>query len=205
MVAAGAWLEVWSDEWLPAWNQLGCGDFSNKYPTLATAILRLTLGLLAAEYFDEVFLMDVATISQHAKLMLQQNFQPLVLSPKNLNPFPMQGTLQNERAVFIIPREVSLQQVIVDLSRALGAGIMSEAQAAKTRGRSNWVGPTASDALAAGGWPSTSTCRTKDLAACRTFSGTHCDFSSKNHSKHAAMENQSGPWPRNSTCHPLRC
>ena len=44
--------------------------------------------------------------------------------------------------VNIIPREASRQLAIVDLQGALDAGFVDQAQAAKSRGRSDWVGAT---------------------------------------------------------------
>ena len=128
-----------------------------------------------------------------------------VLCPKNLNPFPMQGSLQDEKAVYIIPGEASRQQVIVDLSRAVGAGIMTEAQATKTRGRSNWVGTNSFGRLGLRGLAVHKHLQYHGAGSLSNLQRNALRFSSKSHSQHAAAENQSGPCPRNSICHPFRC
>ena len=83
------------------------------------------LGFLGT--LDDTVLVDIAATSQQAK------------SPSLVGLVIDLRALRDEKAVHIIREEASRQQVIVDLQRALGAGIMTQAQAAKTRERSNWV------------------------------------------------------------------
>ena len=87
-----------------------------------------------------------------------------------LGPVIDLGSLQDETAVYIILREASRQQVIVD------PNVHSQAQAAKTRGRSSWVGTSSFGCLGRPGLRSSNTCNTEQLAACRTYSETHRDF-----------------------------
>ena len=64
----------------------------NRYPTLATAIfVRRTLGLMAAAYFDDNLLVDIASSAQRAKDMLCWAFSTFGMPPKAAKAFPMQS------------------------------------------------------------------------------------------------------------------
>ena len=62
----------------------------NRYPTLVTAVLRRTLGLLAAAYFDDNLLVDFENTASEAKALLQQVFTDLGTPPKPSKSYPMQ-------------------------------------------------------------------------------------------------------------------
>ena len=50
------------------------------------------------------------------------------------------GEVATEGTVTIIPKESSRRQVVADIQLAIDTGRMSPGQAAKLRGRSQWVG-----------------------------------------------------------------
>ena len=151
MVALGAWLEIWSDDWLPVWNWLGCGDFQLvPYPCDLNSpahVKPLRGGILRRQ-----------SVGGHCSHFTQQArcFNG-VFQPKEPKSFPMQNHRASldpvidlgsfKKAVYIIPREASRQKVMVDLQRALDSEIMTQAQAAQTRGRSDWVGTNSFERL----------------------------------------------------------
>ena len=126
----------------------------NRYPTLVTAALRRMLGLACAAYFDDNLLVDFEHSAVMGKQLLKETFTDMGTAPKDSKSYPMQGhrgflgavvDLMEVHAhgtgeVEVAPKDSSRRQVAEDIARALASGHMSTAQAAKTRGRSTWVG-----------------------------------------------------------------
>ena len=126
----------------------------NRYPTLITAALRRLLGIACAAYFDDNLVMDLEHDATEAKSLLQQVFTLMGTPPKPSKAFPMMnhrgflGAVVDMAEVHpdgsgeacIAPKDSSRRQVYLDITEALAADSMSTAQAAKTRGRSSWVG-----------------------------------------------------------------
>ena len=124
----------------------------NRYPALITAMLRRMCGLLAAAYFDDNLLVDIACAAGGSKSMLNWGYTTMGTPPKPAKSFPMQShrgflgavldlaDVATEGTVTVIPKEATRRQVVNDIQRALADSRMTPGQAAKLRGRSQWVG-----------------------------------------------------------------
>ena len=158
----------------------------NRYPALVIALLWRTLGLLAAAYFDDNVLVNIAATSQ-AKQMLQRTFSALGTPPKESKSSPTQdhraflgpvidlGSLQDEKGVFIIPKRSKSPTSDCGPPKSVGRWNHNSSKRQRHEKEAIGLGPTASDALAAWSWPSSTTCNTTELAACR-ISETRCVF-----------------------------
>ena len=62
----------------------------NRYPTLITAALRRTLGLMAAAYFDDNLLMEFEHAAAQAKQLLEDPIAAAGAPPKQSKSHPMQ-------------------------------------------------------------------------------------------------------------------
>ena len=123
----------------------------NRYPTLVTAVQRRTLCLLTGAYFDDIITMDAAATSHQAKALGNWLYAVLGTPPKPRKAYPMQshrpflgsvadlGSLDLDGEVIIAPKEANRRQVREDITAALESGMMTPAQASKTRGRSGWI------------------------------------------------------------------
>ena len=99
---------------------------------------------MAAAYFDDNLLVDIASSAQRAKDMLCWAFSALGTPPKAAKAFPMQshraflgavldlGEVATEGIVTVIPKEANRHQVIDDVTQSLQTGHMTSAQVAKT-------------------------------------------------------------------------
>ena len=122
-----------------------------------TALMRRTLGLLCAAYFDDNATIEFEHEAPQAKALRQSVFAAAGTPPKASKSFPMQwhraflGAVvdvqdvspDGDGFVYIMPKDSSRRQVALDIEAALCDGRMSTAQAAKTSGRSSWVATNA--------------------------------------------------------------
>ena len=118
------------------------------------ATLRRTLGLTCAAYFDDNLVVDFEHTAPRAKQLLQEVFSVIGTPPKASKSYPMQGHRAFLGAIIdlmevhpegsgmarVSPKDSSRRQVALDISKALSQNHITMAQAAKTRGRSTWVG-----------------------------------------------------------------
>ena len=113
------------------------------------------LGLIAAAYFDDNILaepMGTATEARDALLYLFDLFGTPPRPSKTLDMNPHQIFLGaavthfkqgNDSYVVVAPRESTRAQVLSDLDAATESRALSQAQAAKVRGRCGWMASNA--------------------------------------------------------------
>ena len=124
----------------------------NRYPILLTAMFRRIFCLLHGAYFDDNLLLDLVCTSDRSHKLSREWYTQMGTPPKESKGFPMAShrvflgaavtvdALRSDGYIVVSPKEATRHQVLSDIEVAVRSEAMSPAEAAKTRGRSGWVG-----------------------------------------------------------------